>query len=84
MYNQNTSERHKELIMIQNILHNNPFSSNNAGELYRKQTKMNVEYENDKKRRQKWFTFTHKGKEILSTKLIKHTNLKIALHPTIL
>jgi len=83
MYNHNTSERHKELIIIQNIHHNNPFSSNNAEERYRKQTKMNVEYENDNNRRQKWFTFTYKGKEILSTKLIKHNNLKVALHPTI-
>jgi hypothetical protein len=83
MYNQNISERHKEFIIIQNILHNIPFSNNNAEERYRKQTKINAEYENNK-RRQKWFTFTQKGKEILSTKLIKHTNLKIALHPAIL
>jgi len=57
MYNQNTSERHKEFIIIPNILHNNPFSNNNAEERYRKQTKINAEYENDNNRK-KWFTFT--------------------------
>jgi hypothetical protein len=58
IYNPNTSERHKEFIIIQNILHNNPFSNNNAQERYRKQTKLNAEYENDNNRRQKRFTFT--------------------------
>lgn len=74
-----TSENHEVWIIIQKIVHNNPFCKNSIKECYRKLSQKNVVYNIGCNRGQKWFTIMYVGKEMtFLAKLYELTDLKLS------